>query len=172
MASVSGEAETQGRPSLMPDIGDTDQSSSRSRGGVVRLPGKEREAGTVSLTREASISDCGASVTVSSHHPHVATDNQDSDDDTHRTEDSDRRDFSSRGMGVLRLESSHSDSSSKEQDLWQKVESIMAARQSQVQQALEEFGISDVQPSSDQLEEQVWKVVQGELTQQEAADLV
>ena len=74
----------------------------------------------------------------------------------------------------MRLDSTEcSDSSRVEQRLWQEVEGIMAAKRCQVQQVLEEFGISDVQPSStQQLEEQVWRVVQGELTLQEAADLV
>ena len=73
------------------------------------------------------------------------------------------------GAGVVRLEPA---SSERERQLWRDLEGVMAARQSQVLQVLEEFGVGDVPPSTDPLEEQVWRVVQGELTMQEAAELV
>lgn len=59
-----------------------------------------------------------------------------------------------------------------EEQLWQKLENTMTAKQVHVLQVLEDFGIADVEPESDALEEQIWKVVQGELTFQEAVDLV
>ncbi|KAK7486635.1 hypothetical protein BaRGS_00022160 [Batillaria attramentaria] len=61
---------------------------------------------------------------------------------------------------------------SAEQELWQKLEGTMSAKQTQVLHVLEEFGIADVEPQSDALEEQIWRVVQGEITFQEAVDLV
>lgn len=57
-------------------------------------------------------------------------------------------------------------------ELWKKAESVMAARKSSVREVMEEFGIADVPPVTDELEEQLWQVVEGELTLQEAADLV
>jgi hypothetical protein len=57
--------------------------------------------------------------------------------------------------------------------LWARLESVMLSKQSHVQQILEEFGIAaDVLPDSDLLEEQMWRVVQGEITLPEATDLV
>ena len=174
MASASGQAETQGTPLLVLGSGHMDQTSSHCRGDGVRSPGKGREAGTLSPTREGNTSMCDDSVTVSPHHPHIVIDKQEGASGPQGKEDGGRGDCGWRGVGVVRLDSTErSDSSRAEQRLWQEVEGIMAAKRCQVQQVLEEFGISDVQPSStQQLEEQVWRVVQGEITLQEAADLV
>lgn len=60
-----------------------------------------------------------------------------------------------------------------EKGLWERLEHVMAAKQSHVQQVLEEFGIvSDVPPDSDPLEEQMWQIVQGEISMQDVSDLV
>lgn len=59
-----------------------------------------------------------------------------------------------------------------ELELWENLERTMSAKQTQVLQVLEDFGIADVEPQSDELEEQIWRVVQGEITFQEAVDLV
>lgn len=60
-----------------------------------------------------------------------------------------------------------------EKGLWETLERVMASRRARVQQSLEEFGIvADVSPNSDLQEEQMWRVVQGELNGQGMADLV
>ncbi|KAL8570876.1 hypothetical protein ACOMHN_023549 [Nucella lapillus] len=56
--------------------------------------------------------------------------------------------------------------------LWKGAEGVMGARRSRVREVMEEFGVADVAPASDQLEEELWRVVEGESTLQEAADLV
>lgn len=58
------------------------------------------------------------------------------------------------------------------EELWQKAEGVMAAQKSRVREVMEEFGVGEVAPVSQQLEQELWQVVQGELTLQEAADLV
>ena len=86
-----------------------------------------------------------------------------------RLQSSDQR--PSESSEVVRF--SHPDDvSRREKELWDKLELVMAARQFHVQKVMEEFGVADVPPNSDELEEQVWKVVQGEITMQEATDLV
>lgn len=63
-------------------------------------------------------------------------------------------------------------STEQEEDLWRQVENIMSNKQEQVLCVLEDFGIADIEPSSDALEEQIWRVVQGETSLQEVMDLV
>lgn len=59
-----------------------------------------------------------------------------------------------------------------EQDLWEQAEKIMLAKHPQVIKVLEDFGIANVKPATDVMEEQLWQVVLREITFHEASDLV